>query len=82
MRLASALAMEARKLDAKSATDQFAWHYAFFTHLVYRRVPASAGQLFDITQAVHAVRGHRDPIQVADEILRTWPFDVSERGPG
>ena len=37
-------------------------------------------QLADLAQAVHALRGHLDPIHVADEVLLTWPFDVTEWG--
>ena len=40
----------------------------------------SAAQLLHLTQAVHAFRGHLDPIRVADEVLLTWPFDVPESG--
>jgi hypothetical protein len=42
--------------------------------------PGSAAQLLHLTQAVHAFRGHLDPIRVADEVLLTWPFDVPETG--
>lgn len=37
-------------------------------------------QLVALAQALHAVRGHLDPIAVADEVLQTWPFDVTEWG--
>ena len=39
-----------------------------------------AAQLLHLTQAVHAFRGHLDPIRVADEVLLTWPFDIAEPG--
>ncbi len=60
--------------------DRFAWRYAFHAHLVYRGAPMTRMQLAALAQAVHALRGHRDPIAVADEVLSTWPFDVTEWG--
>ncbi len=67
-------------IKAKSPTECFAWHYAFFARLANRKAPGSAAQLLHLTQAVHAFRGHLDPIRVADEVLLTWPFDVPEAG--
>jgi hypothetical protein len=72
--------MNQRPLRSKSAADRFAWRYAFHAHLLYRGAPMTKAQLADLAQAVHAVRGHLDPIAVADEILLTWPFDVTEWG--
>ena len=68
------------RIGTKSPTECFAWHYAFFARLANRRAPGSAAQLLHLTQAVHAFRGHLDPIRVADEVLLTWPFDVPELG--
>ena len=68
------------RFGTKSPTECFAWHYAFFARLTNRRAPGSAAQLLHLTQAVHAFRGHLDPIRVADEVLLTWPFDVHEPG--
>ena len=72
--------MRQRGSPSKSPTECFAWHYAFFARLVGRRAPGSAAELLNLTQAVHAFRGHLDPIRVADEVLLTWPFDVPEPG--
>ena len=66
------------RFGTKSPTECFAWHYAFFARLANRRAPGSAAQLLHLTQAVHAFRGHLDPIRVADEVLLTWLFDVHE----
>ncbi|MDQ6638212.1 MAG: hypothetical protein M3Z15_00910 [Pseudomonadota bacterium] len=68
------------RITAKSKTERFAWHYAFFARLANRKAPGSAAQLLHLAQAVHAFRGHLDPIRVADEVLLTWPFDVPEPG--
>ena len=68
------------QITAKSPLDRFAWQYTCYAHLVYHRAPMSEAELADLAQAVHAVRGHLDPIAVADEILLTWPFDVTEWG--
>jgi hypothetical protein len=65
---------------SKSPVDCFAWQYAFYTHLLYRKAPATAAHLFDVTQAVHAVRGHVDPIRAAHETLQSWPFEVTDSG--
>jgi hypothetical protein len=67
-------------IRTKTPTECFAWHYTFFARLTSRRAPGSAAQLLHLTQAVHAFRGHLDPIRVADEVLLTWPFDVPETG--
>jgi hypothetical protein len=69
-----------RQIRAKSRTECFAWQYAFYAHLVYGKAPGTAAQLFDLTRLVHVMRGHMDPIQAADEVLLTWPFDVTEWG--
>ena len=69
-----------QRIRANTSTECFAWHYAFFARLANRGAPGSPAQLLHLTQAVHAFRGHLDPIRVADEILLTWPFDVSESG--
>ena len=65
-------------LRARSSAQCFAWQYAFYTHLLYRKVPVSAPHLFDITQAMHVMRGHLDPIRAAEEALQTWPFHVTD----
>jgi len=65
---------------AKARTQCFAWQYAFFARLAHRKAPGSTTQLLHLTQAVHAFRGHLDPLRVADEVLLTWPFDVSKPG--
>src|SRR6187455_2417566 len=72
--------MSSPDLRAKSSVDCFAWQYAFYTHLLYRKAPGTAPQLLDITRVVHLMRGHRDPIRVAHETLLTWPFDTTEWG--
>jgi hypothetical protein len=69
-----------REVRDKSPIDCFAWQRAFCARLACRRAPTTPAQLFDLAQAVHAFRGHLDPIAVADEILRTWPFDVTHWG--
>ena len=72
--------MSRHSFKTQSAMDRFAWRYAFHAHLVYRGAPMTRTQLIALAQAVHAVRGHRDPIAVADEVLLSWPFDVTEWG--
>jgi hypothetical protein len=64
----------------KSPIDCFAWQYAFHARLVHGGAPMTTLQLLALTQAVHAFRGHLDPIAVADEVLLIWPFDVTEWG--
>jgi hypothetical protein len=65
-------------LRTRSSAHGFAWQYAFYTHLLYRKAPVAAPHLFDITQAIHVLRGHLDPIRVAEETLRNWPFDLTD----
>jgi hypothetical protein len=80
MFLAFVPGVSTRQIRARSRVQCFAWQYAFHARLVYQRAPMSAAELRDLTQAVHAFRGHLDPIAVADEVLLTWPFDVTEWG--
>ena len=68
------------QVTAKSPQQQFAWQFAFCTRLVNHGAPMADAALADLAQAVYALRGHLDPIAVADEILLTWPFDVTEWG--
>ena len=72
--------MTRRPMRTRSASESFAWRYAFHSHLVFRGAPMTKAQLADLAQALHALRGHLDPIAVADEVLLTWPFDVTEWG--
>jgi len=72
--------MGAQPTCTRSRTERFAWHYAFFARLASCKAPGSPAQLLHLTQAVHAFRGHLDPIRVADEVLLSWPFDVPEPG--
>jgi hypothetical protein len=69
-----------RQITVRSSRHRFAWQYALCARLVNHGAPLSETQLADLSQAVHALRGHLDPIAVADEILLTWPFDVTEWG--
>ena len=72
--------MSTRQIRSKTRVDCFAWQYAFHAHLVYGKAALSQAELRDLTQAVHAFRGHLDPIVAADEVLLTWPFDVTQWG--
>jgi len=36
---------------AKSSVDCFAWQYAFYTHLLYRKAPGTAAQLLDTPES-------------------------------
>jgi hypothetical protein len=78
--LASFARVSTRQIRAKTQVDCFAWKYAFHAHLVYGRAPLTQAELLALTQAVHAFRGHLDPIVVADEVLLSWPFDVTQWG--
>ena len=80
MVLASMSDVSIRQIKSKTRVDCFAWQYAFHAHPVYGKAPLSAAELRDLTQAVHAFRGHLDQIVAADEILLTWPFDVTHWG--
>lgn len=72
--------MGVRQSRSNTRVQSFAWQYAFYARLLCCKAPGTATHLFNLTQAVHAFRGHLDPIRVADEILLTWPFDVTELG--
>lgn len=72
--------MGERHVKAESPRQRFAWQFAFCARLANHGAPMADGELADLAQAVHALRGHLDPIAVADEILLTWPFDVTEWG--
>ena len=58
--------------------DSLSWQHSFYAYLIYRQAPASENHLFDLTQVQHALYGHRDPIDAADQFLQTWPFEVTE----
>jgi hypothetical protein len=80
MVLALNRSVSTREVRAKSPIDCFAWQRAFSARLAFHGAPTTPAHLFDFAQAVCAFRGHLDPIAVADEILLTWPFDVTEWG--
>ena len=70
--------MNRGKLLARTPIDRFAWQYSFYAHLIYRQAPVSEAQLSDLAQAAHVMKGHLNPIAAADEVMLTWPFDVTE----
>ena len=67
--------MSPRQRRTKAPIDAFAWQYAFYAHLIYRKAPASDAQLSDIAQVMYCLKGHIDPKAAAEEILATWPFE-------
>lgn len=69
--------MDQEKLCPRTPIDRFAWQYSFYAHLIYRQAPASRQALSDLAQAMHAIKSHLSPIEAADDVLRTWPFDVT-----
>ena len=50
----------------------------FYAYLIYRQTPVCDAQLSDLAEAMHVMKGHLNPIATADEVLLTWPFDVTE----
>jgi hypothetical protein len=68
--------MDLEAFCAQTSIDSFCWQYSFYAYLIFREAPASEEQLYDLAQAVHALRGHGNPIEEADLVLRTWPFDL------
>jgi hypothetical protein len=70
--------MDIENLCALAPIDRFAWQHSFYAYLIYRQAPASDEQLSDLAQVLHVMKGHRNPIQAADEVLLTWPFEVTE----
>ncbi len=70
--------MDQEELCANPPIDRFAWQYSFYAYLVYRQAPARGRALADLSQVLHVWKGHLSPIEVADAVLRTWPFDVTD----
>ena len=56
--------------------DAFAWQYAFYAHLIFKRAPASEAQLSDLAQVMYALQSGRDPKAAAEEALLSWPFSA------
>ena len=62
-------------MDTDRPADAFAWQYAFYAHLIYRRAPASEAELSDLAQVMYALSPHRrDPNGAAEQVLLSWPF--------
>ena len=70
--------MSSPRLRSRNSVDRFAWQYSFYAYLLYRQVPLPATHLASLAQVLHAIKGHRNPIAVADEVLLTWPLDLTE----
>lgn len=70
--------MSSEEVIARTPIDRFAWQYSFYAYLIYRQAPISEAQLSDLAQALHVMKGHLNPIADADEVMLTWPFDVTE----
>lgn len=70
--------MNGEELRAQAPIGSFAWRYPFYAYLVYRQAPAVDKQLLELAQALFILKGQRNPIQAADEVLLTPPFEVSE----
>jgi len=63
-------------MDMTRPIDAFAWQYAFFAHLIYKRAPASDAQLSDLAQVMYALQPGRDPKAAAEQALLKWPFSA------
>ena len=63
---------------SRAPLDGFAWRYAFYARLVDGRAPLPQDALTDLAQALHPIKGHRHPVAVANDVLRTWPFEVRD----
>jgi hypothetical protein len=59
-------------------TDRFSWHQSFYAYLIYRGAPLTEDQLVNLALCIYPIRGHADPIDTADEMMLSWPFDVTE----
>lgn len=70
--------MSSQRFQHRPKTDRFSWEYSFYAYLIYRQAPASESHLSDLAQAMHVIKGHLNPIAAADEVMLTWPFDVTE----
>lgn len=72
------LPVNSEERHTQAPFDRFAWQYSFYAYLIYRQAPASEEQLSDLAQALHVMKGHLNPIAVADAVMLTWPFEVTD----
>src|SRR5450432_1181646 len=72
--------MEREDPCARTPIDRFAWQYSFYAHLIYRKSPTSQQELSDLSQALYVFKGHLSPIETAEAVLLSWPFDVTTWG--
>lgn len=63
---------------ATRSIDRFSWHHSFYAYLIYRGAPLTEDQLVNLALFMYPIRGHVDPIDTADELMLSWPFDVTE----
>jgi hypothetical protein len=64
--------------DYGSKVTRIAWQLLFFRRLLHSRVPATSAVLGDLTQVMYALRGHRSPVDEAEETIRRWPFEIPD----
>jgi hypothetical protein len=65
-------------MDTARPIDAFAWQYAFYAHLVYKRAAAPEAQLSDLAQVMCALSQHQEPKSVVEAVLLSWPFNASQ----
>jgi hypothetical protein len=70
--------MDEEELCAQAPIDRFAWQYSFYAYLIYRQAPATDEHVWDLARVLHVMKGHLHPIESADAVMRTWPFEVTE----
>ena len=70
--------MTSQKIHALTPPDRFSWQYSFYAYLIYRQASVSNQRLSDLAQILHVMKGHLDPIEAAEEVLLSWPFEVTE----
>ncbi len=63
---------------ATRSIDRFSWHHSFYAYLIYRGAPLTEDQLVNLAMCIYPIRGHADPIDTADALMQSWPFDVTE----
>jgi len=71
--------MASEHLHSRTQVDRFVWQYAFYVRLICGNAGLSEVQLWELAEMIEPLQGHLDPVSVAEELLRSWPFDAVDQ---
>jgi hypothetical protein len=71
--------MSSQHLHSRTQVDRFVWQYAFYVRLICSNAGLPRAHLWELAEMLEPLKSSLDPVAVAEELLRSWPFDAVDR---